>query len=893
MSSRKSTKVIVSDHTTEITVRTGTNEFSKSCIWVESNYFYGTKHSRGDDRYLIVGFDTEFKTPDEALTPDDIKDGLGKYKVLSYQFHCSIYDPDQPEAEEWSGICYSQDGERLKLSDILTFAFHEGISKGAVKKLPNKVYLAGHFTRADFPALADFQTLTELIASVRATFLSIDNCIPIQYFLPDGGSVKVDVVIRDTMLLTPATSKSLRALGELVGVEKITLDADPEKELFYKQNMDVLLAEKPDLFDRYAINDAVICVRYLEQLIGQCEAILGKRKVPATLTGIGVDLLMNTWKNDGFNPLEMIGKEAVTHSYFNKRLGRHFKKDVVVYQQEVSWHVDLATECYHGGRNEQFWFGPAFEDNWTDYDLAGAYPTAMALIGTADWRGIRVSLDLKDYTPTTLGMANIEFEFPESIRFPTLPVRTSNGLVFPRTGRSDCAAPEIALAVSLGAKVAIRHGVIIPTNRDEPAFGNFISQCIHKRKSYPKGSLQNLFWKELSNSSYGKTAQGLHHKRVYDLRDRDTKPLPESKITNPFFAAYITSFVRSALGEIMNSLPPEVCVFSCTTDGFLTNATQAQIDRASSGPIADLYRQSRETLTGDPTMLEIKHTVRKPLGWRTRGQATLIEGRPDSGGANIVLAKGGIYTPEYIEDQRALNDLIVKMFLDRSPDDRIPLKIKTGIRDIVEFDADLVDKHVSKRLNMEFDWKRMPYAVWQDEQVGHVAFSTQPWESVDDFVKVRQHWESFAVVTPRCIKTKEDYAALATYIFSQSALEEGGAAYLKKQAPDIKRLRQMLCIAWKRSAAGITRKFDGHSDASFADLLTSIGIPCKRTDVENARKPFLPHMCPPTSVVVDALERLKAIVPSLETDLFLSKHRPVDILAATNRRPLLSALTVA
>lgn len=488
-------------------------------------------------------------------------------------------------------------------------------------------------------------------------------------------------------------------------------------------------------------------------------------------------------------------------------------------------------------------------------------------------------------------MANVEFEFPESVRFPTLPVRTNNGLVFPRTGMSDCAAPEIALARSLGAKIKIKHGVIIPCDRDRPAFATFISQCILKRKSFPKGSLQNLFWKELSNSSYGKTAQGLHHKRVYDLRDRDMKPLPESKITNPFFAAYITSFVRSALGEIMNSLPAEVCVFSCTTDGFLTNATQAQIDVASSGPIADLYRQSRDMLTGDPTMLEIKHTVRKPIGWRTRGQATLLEGQSDEGGANIVLAKGGIYTPDYIEDQRALNALIVKMFLDRHPNDRIPLKIKTGIRDIVEFDADLVDKHVSKRLNMEYDWKRMPDAVWQDAEVGHVAFSTKPWERVDDFAKVRQHWESFAVATPRCIKTVEDYTSLATYIFSQSALESDGAKYLKKQEPDIKRLRQTLCIAWRRSAAGITRGFNGHSAATYAELLTSVGIPCKRSDVENARKPFMPHMCPATSAVIEALDGLKASIPSLETEMFLSVQQPIDILAATNRQPLLSALT--
>ena len=44
----------------------------------------------------------------------------------------------------------------------------------------------------------------------------------------------------------------------------------------------------------------------------------------------------------------------------------------------------------------------------------------------------------------------------------------------------------------------------------------------------------NLFWKEIANSTYGKLAQGLRKRRIYNLDDDEMKELEESKITNPF-----------------------------------------------------------------------------------------------------------------------------------------------------------------------------------------------------------------------------------------------------------------------------------------------------------------------------------------------------------------------
>ena len=60
---------------------------------------------------MIIGFDSEFKTPDYSLSNFEIKEGLGKYEVLSYQFHSRSY-----EGVEWCGILIPEKGERITLT---------------------------------------------------------------------------------------------------------------------------------------------------------------------------------------------------------------------------------------------------------------------------------------------------------------------------------------------------------------------------------------------------------------------------------------------------------------------------------------------------------------------------------------------------------------------------------------------------------------------------------------------------------------------------------------------------------------------------------------------------------------------------------------------------------
>src|SRR5690606_38547959 len=110
--------------------------------------------------------------------------------------------------------------------------------------------------------------------------------------------------------------------------------------------------------------------------------------------------------------------------------------------------------------------------------------------------------------------------------------------------------------------------------------------------------------------------------------------------TQPYFASFITSFTRAVLGEILNGFSDRVQVFSVTTDGFLSNARDLEIQQATTGDLFKAFSDARGQLDDNPP-LEIKHVVRQPLGWRTRGSATLKPGDGDNG---IVLQKGGIKT---------------------------------------------------------------------------------------------------------------------------------------------------------------------------------------------------------------------------------------------------------
>ena len=792
----------------------------KSPIWVPRVDSYG-----GDT--ILIGFDTEYQAQGD------------RNEVLSYQF----YACDPTGKIDWRGIHYPRKNGRVKLAWFLSHVISEGLRAGRLRRWPKRVYLIGHFSLADLTTFEDFETYKTEFDSIRKTYLTIGQESSIIAWDVDRHKHKISLVLRDSMLLAPGGKQSLKVLGDLTGVEKLELK-DGEIE-----QMKTLLATDPSRFEDYALRDPEIAVRYCLRLMALNQELFGDASIPATLSSIGVSYLLKVWEENMIDRHAVLGTEVVVEKHFNLARGYPAKRSVTVPTADRYSHESFVTECYHGGRNEQFFFGASEVGDWTDYDLAGAYTTAMSLIGMPRWDQIRPSRDLGDYQPHVLGYARIRFRFPDNTRFPCLPVRTPTGLIFPLTGETFCCAPEIYLAQTMGAQVEIIHGIILPADFNQRPFEQFIADCTKRRKLFEKKSLEELFWKELGNGTYGKTAQGLRRKRCFDARSGTYQNLPESKITNPYFAAFVTSFVRAAVGEVMARLPLTVSVSNVTTDGFLSTATPAEALAASQGPICRLYAQARLRLVGNVEVLEVKHQVKQALGWRTRGQSTLIPVE----GSEPVLAKAGLQAPT--KDKAEQNAWINDLFINRTANSTQTLKLLRTLPDIYKNGGDLVSRELVRRVSMEYDWKRCPASITTRPigDVPHLYFDTKPWLSVADYQKCRDDWERFTSVQGGVLKTESDLAGFHDY--RNTPVYPG----IRKPRHDtsVATARRMTLRALVRSAWGLDAA--AMSYVEVAHWLTSLGYATKREDLENANRPSV-KLTPHLVVRTPATERFVAVV---------------------------------
>lgn len=790
-----------------------------------------------NDLTLHIGFDTEYVFNPETRQND----------ILSYQSYVVL-----PDNTGISNIIYPPDSQkksRLSFKDFLCQTITPLLETGVITKWPGIINIYAHFIRADITSFANFWSDYKiLLKGIRGTVSSFKNRYGIDFDEQQERRVKTEqimfdkrtspprcsnVAFIDTLLITPG-GMGLAECGELLGLPKLTIPAP-----YSITNMrEYLLGDRAG-FEAYALRDAEIAVRYALQVRNFCARELMIDRVPATIGAMAVSRFTKTLKENNMSPEVCLGTHIKTRELWltEKQAFRTIKNPASVPSREL--FETFPINCYHGGRNECFMMGVTPSDHWYDYDLAGAYTTGLLDILTPDYGNIRLSKNPDDYCGHVMGFALVTFRFPESVPYPSLPVRTDQyGLFFPLSGESWATAPEIELALSLGAEMTIHNGIIVPwicdtsphNSESTSVFLPFVQQVRENRNRHIKGSLEEKFWKEIGNSLYGKLAQGLRAKTAFDTARGLNRSLPPSSVTQPFFAAHVTGFIRAVVGELMNALPSDSSVVSVTTDGFLTNCPLNKINM--SGPLSSRFQSLCDIVDPGSSMLTCKHEVSQLIAMKTRGQLTYraIQGKP------VVHARAGVKPPADIP-RSDYNDYMVDLYLNRLPGQTLSRSTLISTREMWLSESDLVSREQDIRLNLEFDFKRQPVRPAMNE--GHLLMFSRPWDNMEEALQQRSLFDDWRQT--HTLKTLADWDDWCDFLYCRTVFSDMKLKVGSKRSDDI--LVRLFLRALTQCQWGLMLKDKkSYSCKEVAEWLTSEGYSVTVTDVKNAVRAKIPQM---------------------------------------------------
>lgn len=830
-----------------------------------------------------IGFDSEFtKNPT-----------TGENDILSVQFHLV---GDEGELKKIIYPKSANKSDRPSFSRLLLNLIIEGIDEGYISEWPSSVILAGFFLRLDLAAFADLGDFKNELDSAGGKVATIGQGINFA-FDQNGVSMprKTAKVVSDGAGLFILNTNFID-LGRHV-VEGTTLDRIgawldlPKLDLpegYAKDRMDLLLQGDKPAFEAYAMRDAEITVRFLQHLEKFAATEVGCDGLPATVSSLAIRLLTKVIKEADLDFDKSWGLVTTKTEAWNDNKGKVCSKTDVT-PCPIRKIVDpFVIMTYHGGRNECFHGGPTHIGEWCDYDLAGAYTTGLVDLRQIDYNGMRHSTEPLDYVGHVLGFAMVEFEFPSDCRFPSLPVEMGiKGLYFPLAGASYCTAPEIEVALNQGCKVKILHGILFPwIAGDQRVFEPFVTKIRDLRARFKRdridpnvATLAEEYAKLAGNSAYGKLAQGLKEKTVFDTRGMQSVKLPGSAITNAIMASHVTGLVRAVMAEQLVGLPAAYTVVSVTTDGFLTDAPFDMLDR--NGPMARRFQALCDRVAPGTAMLECKHRVRQLIAMKTRGQMTALpwldaDGKPTP----VVLAKAGVSPPLPKAEH---NDYICDLYLNRYPGKMTTTRPFTSLRDQWVHSLDVTKTERTSLLSLEFDFKRMPINPRMVDVLGmeHIAFDTAPWPRPEIGERARAYFDGWR--RQNCMKTLTDWDAWqAHYQFSAARGKRTSAGIagakrginMMKDGP-VGIIKRLFLRAFTQKLFGVVPDGEKITHQGMADWLTSLGYQTNKTAVSNAgRALFAEQAVPPTADVQAFVSAVTTRFPSMQIDRFLITGNP-------------------
>ena len=379
----------------------------------------------------------------------------------------------------------------------------------------------------------------------------------------------------------------------------------------------------------------------------------------------------------------------------------------------------------------------------------------------------------------------IRFRFPESVKYPCIPVSVEGCLIFPQSSEGldgvYASGPEIYLVLRLGAEItAVRVyvGTVLVDDDLQISHSLYhtVKQLVVDRKcvqdTIGKGTIPDFLLKTAVTSLYGKTAQDVVEKSSWDAYKEIMQNIGGSRITSPVHACLTTAGVRCCLIAAMNQLNTlDYNCFSVTTDGFISDAPSEVVYRLNLFGFARLFQEARLKLTDNRSsdIWQLKHQQSDLLNITTRGNVSLA---PDGVCAHNSYSTG--YTPDSYEDRLAFMTKV----LSRTGPLSCTTKKFTGFRDLAKNNdaKDFSATDITRSIRMDFDLKRLPdqqtfhtvYPVINETTYEIANFETRPYTSIEQYRKYKSIGKSCVV-----LRTENDWSVF----FRKSYAKKGGSEH--------------------------------------------------------------------------------------------------------------------
>lgn len=501
---------------------------------------------------LILGFDTEYDAETQEILCYQLSDGVC---LLCQSAICS--EPKNPDHIVPHRVLIERT-EDFTWQELAAWVQENMTKWGYSLRDYSQILLVSHFSTAELSHVKDFWEEAQVRRVSAAQVYNASYRI----------NQRQHLVVMDNYHFWNVGNNgnaSLEAVAEKFGEAKVKL---PEDLPIKKTNRRYLSDQR---FRQYALWDAVACARVF---IKFRERLWADHQIDVVQYPTSASLAM-----------------AVYRRHF---LPDSFKApDPRVRRQ--AWY------SLWGGRAEAYrqgdFFGP-----YTLRDVTSLYPTSERLLEilprAEDWIE-------RNEPKTWRGLCRVRFEFPETVRFPCLPVCHDSKLIFPLSGTSDCTLDEARVALHLGAKLEFVS--VWEYDTGDQSLTDFMTHFAREKarceEENSEGEMADAVGRELAklmmNSLIGKLSQNKGDVDIEDMKafaERIDVPLqvcispaflhpekPRQKFRigghiMPEWSALILGKARSIMAALLNEVGDSLI---CSTDSMLVpDHLNARVDQA-------------------------------------------------------------------------------------------------------------------------------------------------------------------------------------------------------------------------------------------------------------------------------------------------------------------------